>query len=236
MKNFYALLLLMVVIVGGIFTANYIKDLQSQIKSEKVENDMLNRQVEYQKIVIVNKESEISETLRQKKSLESKNASYKTKVAKLEDKVAKLEGKVDSLEVALDIKKKKELEKKKQVESKRVSQASAKKDTDSPSSGKAINVTATAYTANCNGCSGITKTGFDVRNTTRYNGNYVIATDPRVIPLFSTVKLETNNKTYIATAIDTGGAIKNNRIDLLVGSHGEAVSFGRQKATVTILK
>ncbi|WP_458458693.1 3D domain-containing protein [Pseudobutyrivibrio sp.] len=229
MKNFYALLLLMAVIVGGIFTANYIKDLQSQIKSYGVKNDMLNRQVEYQKIVIVNKESEISETLSSKKSLESKNASYKTKVAKLE-------GKVDSLEVKLDIKKKKEIAKKKEEESQKQSSAIAKSDTSSSSSGKAIEVTATAYTADCNGCSGITKTGFNVRNTTKYQGNYVIATDPRVIPLFSRVKLETNNRTYIATAIDTGGAIKNNRIDLLVGSHGEAVSFGRQRATVTILK
>jgi 3D (Asp-Asp-Asp) domain-containing protein len=39
-----------------------------------------------------------------------------------------------------------------------------------------------------------------------------------------------------ALAADTGGAIKGNRIDIFVDSHKEAVSWGRRKVTVYVLK
>ena len=49
----------------------------------------------------------------------------------------------------------------------------------------------------------------------------VIAVDPKVIPLGSKVWVEGYGE---AIAGDTGGAIKGNRIDVLVGSDGSANS------------
>lgn len=51
-----------------------------------------------------------------------------------------------------------------------------------------------------------------------------IAVDPKIIPLGSKVKF--SDKVYIAE--DTGGAIKGKRIDLFVGSHSEAMKFGKK--------
>src|SRR5690606_582994 len=71
-------------------------------------------------------------------------------------------------------------------------------------------VVATFYTARCEGCTGITKTGVDVRNTIYTPDGYlVIATDPAVIPLGSIVKVTLENgKSFEAKAVDIGGAIK----------------------------
>lgn len=99
-----------------------------------------------------------------------------------------------------------------------------------------IQVEATTYTAKCNGCSGVTKSGVDVSDTVYYEGKRVIATDPAVIPTGSTVlvTLESGAR-FEATAQDVGGAIKGNRIDVLVSSKEEATQFGRQKAEVELI-
>lgn len=90
----------------------------------------------------------------------------------------------------------------------------------------ALQMVATAYTASCYGCSGITAIG-------RRAGHGVVAVDPRYIPLGS--------KLYIpgygfAVAGDTGGAIVGNRIDLGFNSLADAVRFGRREITVYRLK
>ena len=54
------------------------------------------------------------------------------------------------------------------------------------------------------------------------------AVDPRVIPLGSYVKL--NGVVYHAE--DTGGAIKGNRIDIVVPTHAEAMQRGKYNAEV----
>jgi 3D (Asp-Asp-Asp) domain-containing protein len=93
---------------------------------------------------------------------------------------------------------------------------------------------ATAYVALCDtGCTGITRTGIDVRNTTTHKGKRVIAVDPSVIPLDTTVDIRLADGTTIeATAQDTGGGVKNFHIDILVDSLEEAKEFGRQKVLV----
>lgn len=65
----------------------------------------------------------------------------------------------------------------------------------------------------------------------------IIAVDPDVIPLGSRVYIQfpDGNGMY-ATAEDTGGAIKGNRIDVAKWSVGEAQDFGMQKAKVFILE
>lgn len=96
---------------------------------------------------------------------------------------------------------------------------------------------ATYYSAFCpTGCTGKTATGHDVSSGIHVNGKRVIAVDPGVIPLESTVKVTTPNETFEATALDTGGDIKGNRIDILVGSTEEAYSIGRHDVTVEIIE
>ena len=112
------------------------------------------------------------------------------------------------------------------VESASTSESSSSADT---SGGESMTVEATAYTADCAGCSGITATGVNL-NTNRYAK--VIAVDPDVIPLGSEVQIE-GMGTY--TAADTGGAINGNRIDVHVPSKSEAYSFGRRSVEVTVV-
>jgi 3D (Asp-Asp-Asp) domain-containing protein len=95
---------------------------------------------------------------------------------------------------------------------------------------------ATAYVALCDtGCIGITKTGVDVRDATTHEGKRIIAVDPSVIPLGSSVEIRlADGTTFAATAQDTGGLIRGHRLDLLVSTEDEAWHFGRQ--TVEIRK
>src|SRR5699024_1076305 len=95
--------------------------------------------------------------------------------------------------------------------------------------GKTFRVQATAYTPNCNGCSGFTSTGLNVKGKQHQR---VIAVDPSVIPLGSRVWVEGYGE---AIAADTGGAIKGNRIDVLYKSQSAALQWGRRTVTVKIL-
>lgn len=95
--------------------------------------------------------------------------------------------------------------------------------------GKTLTVTATAYTAKCDGCSGITYTGVNLNKNPHAK---VIAVDPRVIPLGSKVYVEGYG---YAIAADIGGAIKGQKIDLHVPTKAEAYQWGVRKVKVTIL-
>lgn len=71
---------------------------------------------------------------------------------------------------------------------------------------------------------GTTATGAAVRTG-------IIAVDPRVIPLGKRVYVEGYGP---AQALDTGGAIKGNRIDLYMNSKHEALSWGVRNVTVYV--
>lgn len=98
-----------------------------------------------------------------------------------------------------------------------------------PSNGKEFYVTATAYTANCSGCSGVTATGLNLKANP---SSKVIAVDPSVIPLGSKVWVEGYG---YAIAADTGGAIKGNKIDVFISSKSQAASWGRKKVRIKVL-
>ena len=100
---------------------------------------------------------------------------------------------------------------------------------DSSVEGREFYVTATAYTAHCNGCSGITRTGINLRANPNLK---VIAVDPSVIPLGSKVWVEGYG---YAVAGDTGGAIKGKKIDLHVATKGDAYKFGRRQVKIKII-
>lgn len=98
-----------------------------------------------------------------------------------------------------------------------------------PTSGREFYVSATAYTAFCNGCSGITATGINLKANP---GLKVIAVDPSVIPLGSKVWVEGYGH---AIAGDTGGAIKGNKIDLFMPDRSAALAFGHKQVKIKIL-
>jgi uncharacterized protein YabE (DUF348 family) len=91
-------------------------------------------------------------------------------------------------------------------------------------------VSTTAYTAYCNGCSGRTATGLDLRANPN---SKVIAVDPRIIPLGTKVYVEGYG---YAIAADTGGAIKGYKIDVFFPTKAEAFRWGVRKVKIKILK
>ena len=105
-----------------------------------------------------------------------------------------------------------------------VSRSSAVSD----STGEWRTFAATAYTANCRGCSGTTATGINLHQNPNAK---VIAVDPRVIPLGSRVEIK-GMGTFIAG--DTGGAIKGNKVDIF--RPNDARSFGRQTIQLRVVK
>ncbi len=90
----------------------------------------------------------------------------------------------------------------------------------------ALRMVATAYTADCYGCSGWTASG-------RHAGHGIVAVDPAVIPLGSHLYIPGYGK---AIAGDTGGAIQGHRVDLGFNSNADAVHFGRRQVVVYVVK
>ncbi|WP_144505099.1 cell wall-binding protein EntA [Bacillus mycoides] len=109
-------------------------------------------------------------------------------------------------------------------------------ETSEPSGGRELTVVATAYTAHPSENGGtyggrvLTAMGHDL---TANPNMKMIAVDPKVIPLGSKVWVEGYGE---AIAGDTGGAIKGNRIDILLGSDSAANKWGRKTVKVKILK
>lgn len=95
---------------------------------------------------------------------------------------------------------------------------------------KTITVSATAYTANCRNCSGVTALGLNLKKNPKLK---VISVDPKVIKLGTKVYVEGYG---YAIAGDTGGAIKGKKIDIFVPSHKKAIQWGRKTVKVQILK
>ena len=80
----------------------------------------------------------------------------------------------------------------------------------------------------CGKSDGITATG------TKVQANRTIAVDPKVIPLGSQVIIDGQTYTYVAE--DTGGAIKDKKIDLYFPTHREALNWGIQYKEVSLVK
>lgn len=94
----------------------------------------------------------------------------------------------------------------------------------------------THYTSKCNGCTGITSSGYDVKNSIYYD-DYRIVAAPKTIPFYTKMNITYEDGTTIkAIVLDRGGAIKSNRLDLLVEDKNEAYRLGRQNVTVEIIE
>ena len=105
---------------------------------------------------------------------------------------------------------------------------------------KSFIATATAYDlsyASCGKRPG--DRGYGITASGAKAGPGSVSVDPRVIPLGTKLYIESldGSKDYgFATAEDTGGAIKGNRIDLFFTSGEACKSFGRRKVKVYILE
>jgi 3D (Asp-Asp-Asp) domain-containing protein len=95
---------------------------------------------------------------------------------------------------------------------------------------KTITVNATAYTADCKGCSGITASGLNLKKNPKVKA---ISVDPKVIPLGTKVHVEGYGD---AIAADKGGAIKGNKIDVFYSSKSKAINWGRKTVKVKVYK
>ena len=95
--------------------------------------------------------------------------------------------------------------------------------------------TATFFTANCRGCTGVTANGTSVKRSITRDGYRVIAAD-RSIPFGTKMRITLEDGTVINGIVDDrGGKIRGKLLDILVASYDEAIRLGRQKVTVQIL-
>lgn len=93
---------------------------------------------------------------------------------------------------------------------------------------KEITVRATAYTASCKGCSGITATGINLKKNPNLK---VISVDPKVIPLGSKVYVPGYGE---AIAGDKGSAVKGNKIDVFIPNKQRALQWGSKTITIKV--
>lgn len=128
--------------------------------------------------------------------------------------------------------------------SKNVTAPAAKGSNSSSDTGKTINgmkykkkitMQATAYSTSPSENGGYT---VSAKGNPLKHG--IVAVDPRVVPLGSKVYVESTDGSWVygvASAEDTGGAIKGNRIDLCYeGSVASVNTFGRRSCNVYILE
>ena len=95
-----------------------------------------------------------------------------------------------------------------------------------PVPGARLSFSATSY------CKGIqTAAGVPVQSG-------IVAADPEILPVGSVVEIEQLPQKYngIYTVLDTGPEIQGREVDLYMWNCDEAVRFGRQKVTITVLR
>ncbi|WP_394138471.1 LysM peptidoglycan-binding domain-containing protein [Cytobacillus oceanisediminis] len=111
-----------------------------------------------------------------------------------------------------------------------VKAASTTKTTKDTRAYKEITVKATAYTASCKGCSGITYTGINLKKNPNAK---VISVDPKVIPLGSKVYVPGYGE---AIAGDKGSAVRGNKIDVFIPNKQRALQWGSKTVTIKVYK
>lgn len=90
-------------------------------------------------------------------------------------------------------------------------------------------VIAKTYLATAYCLKGQTAAGIPVRRG-------IIAADPKILPLGSVVRIEAGSYSGIYTVLDTGGAIRGQRIDIFLPTKAEAMRFGSRRIRVEVLR
>lgn len=201
-------------------TSELTKEVEAAV-TEKKQAEEEKAKVEAEKVKVEAEKNKIAEELKQKEEALSKEKE------ELESKIKTLEQEKETLEQQVSLKKEqqaKEVQLARQVKPLQRSSGSVSNET--------VQVVATSYTADCRGCTGITATGLDIRTSYKK----IIAVDPKVIPLGTQVELFHNGQSLGQyTAADKGGAIKGNKIDILMPSKQEAYKWGRRTIELKIV-
>lgn len=226
-------------VISVIFISAFVSAMHSYNKAENEVDSMrkeileLDSEIESKSETIGELESEIDT---EKKKVDELEVEIETKNQDIENKDSTIqELRDENLKNKSKIKKLEESKSNNDVSVSR-SNSYKGKNGNAVSNPQSVTYTATAYTAYCNGCSGVTKEGIDLRANPN---SKVIAVDPSRIPLGSLVEVTSSsypsvNGRYIAG--DTGGAIKGNKIDIFIPSKTTAYEFGRRDVQVKIIR
>lgn len=260
----YIVMLVVIIMLGSLWNVSTAKELSStnnsndalisdidleitQMRSELLREEILNSGVSHESVVNsaisdLSKENESDKSLilLEIEKVKNEEKLQAEKKAQLEAKrKARLEA---ERKARLEVEKKARLEAEKnnlaneQVNSKSTSNyrsATKQQIKKAEVQQQTFYMETSAYTSKCNGCTGITSSGFDIRNTIYYKGYRVIAADTNVLPFGTLVEIEGIGK---AVVLDRGGAIKGNKIDILVNNKNEAYSYGRKhNVKITVL-
>lgn len=227
LSNVYLIVLGVIVIGGGLailHLVNESNDYQKRIDEQAkiiVENELLIKDMAEANDVIVQKLED------EKAELEQGNEALLLQIEQLQQQVSNKDKVINTLEQ----------EKKKLKEKANANFSETSRGGGYQVEGTYRTFEMTSYTAYCDtGCNGITALGVDVSNTIHHQNKRVIAVDPRVIPLGSVVEIRRESgEVFQAIAIDTGGAIKGQIVDLLVGSKSKARQNGRESVQIKII-
>lgn len=206
-------------------------DLQELVNElEMTDSQLASLEADVQATIIAEQEKAKEEEAAKRAEAEAKEQQEKVHQEEKSQVAAETIKKEDTAKKDEAPAKKKEEPKQESKQEASESKADNDKNNDKKDTSKTFTVSATAYTADCSGCTGITSTGFDLKKNPDAK---VIAVDPSVIPLGSIVEVEGYG---VAVARDTGGAIQGNKIDVFVPTKSQAQSWGRKEVKVTILE
>lgn len=250
------------VILSGIFAVLFvlvlmISSLRSsqQMESKITELEHNNRilieelqEVQRKELIIEEKQKEIEE-------LRNNEEDYNKKIKELEEDIEKIREEKRKIEES----KRKEREREKEelmiasrANTSRSNSNNTTSTTNNTNSNKGVLIgefTATAYDLSVDSTGkrrgdagyGLTASGYNIAGMSRERA-MTIATDPRVIPRGSKVRIEFSEPythfSGVYTARDTGGAIKGNKVDIFLGdfnqerSHESVARFGVRKVNI----
>lgn len=226
---------------GWVHTYNTNNELEHKIERKEYKIESITTKIAKLEEAIVNMDDELDAKARvidkqkdQLTKLEKKNKDIENKNKKIEKDIKEKDATISNLK---QMKAEKQTAKPKQA----VTFTSAKNTTNKSNgsgAGTSIgNFEMTSYTQSCNGCTGITRAGVDIRGITTYQGHRIIATDTSIIPLWSIVRVKTQSgQSFTAIALDTGGAINGKIIDYLVATESEAMNNGRQIVSIEMIR
>ena len=187
-------------------------------------------------------ETDRQELASQAKELDSRILALRQKLDQNKDALAKIaadkevEKQRQAAEQARQKREQEEASKQQAAQTSQASQntaSSSAQSTTTPSttttgtSGKVMYMESTAYSYAETGASYFTASGTDLRANPM-----AVAVDPSVIPLGTLLEVEGYG---VALALDTGGAIKGNIIDVHFDSVSKCTQWGRRQVKVTIL-
>ena len=222
--------------VGSLGTMGYLCNSVNEVKAdrENLTSELQKAIKERESSQEQNKELTDTNTI-----LEKSNAEMQATVDKTNKELDKLKKQVSGLKGDLDKKQKQNEELQTQVALKKEKARKAEEAEavqvaqpvqESAPQGRTLVMESTAYSsdpADALGGGTVTATGQNL-----LSNPIAVAVDPNVIPLGTKLHVEGYGTAY---AVDTGGAIKGNIIDVHFPTASQCNSWGRRQVTVTIL-